>query len=743
MSQDSRRLAIEQLQQGMHQQRAGQVSLALSHYQRAAKLDPNHPQAWYMLGMCALHSGNLALAAKHLRTCLSIDANSAEAHNSLGVVLRRSNRHDEAIAEFRNALELRENYANAAYNLGLSLESTQHLGDAESAFRQALRGNESDFNANNALGTLLHRMQRPDEAVAYLRNARRVQPDNAHVNGTLARVLVDLAHAHEALGYAQTATAIEPAVAAWWAARGRAERLVHDVGAAIVSLRRAIALAPEDWISRCELGLALAEAGEIEESRNLLSSTRVGLHVAERLRWTVLLSLPSVYVDEAHVDAERERYARGLDDIATHLHLETPEQRGYALEAARGVAPFQLDYQARDNTALHCRFGDLITRVAQAAVPARAQALPWRACAHGGRIRVGILSSHLMNHTVSRYFRQLLAALDTQRFEVTVWYSGETRDFSTEYIATRVARFEQVGGDVLRHADRVVAAQLDALIYPEIGMDPFHHLLGALRLAPVQCVLYGHPATSGLATIDYFIGADALEPADAQEHYREKLVRLPGLGTLPQRPEAPGDGRWLDAFADNAPLALCLQNHLKLPPAFDAVLARIAQRSGARMGFFIRNSGVAERFRQRIQTAFQALGLDPAQTLRFLPSQDYPSYLGAVARATLILDTPGFSGGATSLDAFHVGAPVLTWKQSMARGRQTAGMLAMMGIDGLVANDAQDYIDKAVKLIADAPQRESLRQRILDHNHVLFDGVGVIAALEDFLDVATRQAASI
>ncbi|MFT3789838.1 MAG: tetratricopeptide repeat protein [Rudaea sp.] len=741
MNADPKRLAAEQLQQGIARQRTGQSAAALSHFQRAAKLDPANAQTWHLLGVCALQTGNPALAAKHFRTCLKLEPGSAETHNNLGVVLRRLGRHAEAIESFRAALAIRPDHASASYNLGLSLEALNVPGEAEKMYRQALRTRANDFNAANALGSLLHRTGRSEEALPLLRLARQLQPDNAHANGTLAQALIERARAREALGHAQTATALEPVFAPWWAVRGRAERLVHDVGAAIVSLRRAIELAPDDWISRCELGLALAEAGEIEESRTLLTTMQVGEQVAERLRWTVLLSLPSVYADEAGIGAERERYARGLDEIDANLRLDTPAQRHYACEAACGVAPFQLDYQARDNTALHGRFGDIVTRVMHAAAPRLAQPCEWRARAHAGRIRVGIVSSHLMHHTVSRYFRKLIAGLNPARFEVRVWYSGETRDFSTEYIGARVAAFEQVGEDVLSSAQRIRAVQLDALIYAEIGMDPRHHVLGALRLAPVQAVLYGHPATSGLANIDYFLGADALEPENAQAHYCEKLVRLPALGTVPERPPAAGDGAWLDAFAGAGPITLCLQNHLKLAPSFDAVLARIAQRSGARIGFFVRNTGVAQRFRRRIEATFAAHGLDPARALAFLPAKKHEDYLGAVARATLILDTPGFSGGATSLDAFSAGAPVLTWKGAMARGRQTQGMLALMGVDGLIAADDDDYVDKAVALLADESHRAALRAQILARNAVLFEDNGVVAALEDFLDAATRQAA--
>lgn len=738
MNMDSKRLAVEQLQQGIAKQRTGQFSAAQSHYQRAAKLDPANPQTWHLLGVCALQAGNLALAAKHFRSSLERNPRSAETHNNLGVVLRRMGKPAESIDAFRAALAERAQYVEAVYNLGLSHDALGAAAAAEQAWRQALHWRPNDRNALGALGDLLRRNGRLDEAVPLLLQARRLDPDSAHANGVLAQTLVDLGRAREALAYAQAAAALEPAAAPWWATLGRTERLLHNVEAAIAALRKAIAIAPDDWASRCELGFALAEAGEIEESRTLLANTPAAERIAERLRWTVLLSLPSVYADDTEVDAERTRFARGLDDIAANLRLDTPAQRQYAYEAACGVVPFQLDYQARDNTALHCRFGDIVTRVMHAAAPPLAQPCEWRARAHGGRVRVGIVSSHLMHHTVSRYFRQLLAGLDLKRFDVRVWYSGETRDFSTAYIAERVAAFEQISEDALLSAQRIRAAQLDALIYPEIGMDPRHQVLGALRLAPVQCALYGHPATTGLAAIDHFLSADALEPNNAQEHYREYLVRLPGLGTIPERPPAAGDGRWLDAYTDGAPIALCLQNHLKLLPPFDAVLAQIAQRSGARIGFFVRNSGVAQRFRRRIEAAFAAHGPDPAQALAFLPSKDHATYLGAVARATLILDTPGFSGGATSLDAFSAGAPVLTWQGTMARGRQTAGMLAMMGVEGLVATDDIDYVDKAVALLANESHRAALRTQILERNAVLFEGTGVIAALEDFLDSTTR-----
>jgi predicted O-linked N-acetylglucosamine transferase (SPINDLY family) len=269
-------------------------------------------------------------------------------------------------------------------------------------------------------------------------------------------------------------------------------------------------------------------------------------------------------------------------------------------------------------------------------------------------------------------------------------------------------------------------------------MDPRHHVLGAMRLAPVQCLLYGHPMTSGLPNMDYFLSGVELEPENGQAHYREKLMLLPGIGAAPVRPPPLGADGPLGAGTAEQCSLLCLQNHLKLPPSFDRTLAAIAAQTGARIGFFTRNAGVGLRFRQRIEAAFRQQGLDPSRALTFLPKTKHEDFLQTVQNADLILDTPGFSGGATSLDAFSVGAPVLAWETNMARGRQTAAMLRLLDAADLIASNEDDYVAGAVALCRDPDRRADLRMRIRTHVDRLFDGKASIDAFAAFLESVAR-----
>ncbi|TLY49542.1 MAG: tetratricopeptide repeat protein [Gammaproteobacteria bacterium] len=298
MSADDKRLAIEQLQKGIIQHRAGQLSLAQSHYQRAAKLDPSNASTWHLLGVCALQGGNLPVAAKHLRACIKLSPGFAEAHNNLGVALRRMGRHAESVGAFRGALDARERYVEAAYNLGLAYEANGKLVEAEKTYRQGLSWRVDDPHIALALGNLLRHFGRFEEALPLLQLARGAQAGSAQANGSLAELLVELGRGREAIAYAQTATSLQPDRAMWWSILGVAERLRHNIDGAVVALRKAAALAPDDADISAELGLTLAESGDIEVARETLARVRPDTRHGERLRWARLLSLPSVYRDE-------------------------------------------------------------------------------------------------------------------------------------------------------------------------------------------------------------------------------------------------------------------------------------------------------------------------------------------------------------------------------------------------------------------------------------------------------------
>jgi protein O-GlcNAc transferase len=733
MSADAKRLALEELQKGLQRMRVGDISRARSHFQRAVKLDSQNADAWHSLGIVQLQLGVRALAIKAFRTSVELRPSFADAHNELGKALLGDDKASEAIRSFQNALRFRENHVDAKFHLSRALESIGELTAAERGYRQTLAMRSNHVEAMVGLGNLLRRTQRFPEAIAMFESARHLSPADASIANSHARALCDAGRSLEAVAVARNAVALQADNSENWTTLGAAQRQIRDNDSAIESFRHAIKLDQSNSTTTLELAYVLYDAGDTEAARTAWKTTRAPAGLGERVRWMHALSLPAIYRDNDDVDEARRRFADGLSELNDGLKLDSKTAINAAVDAASSVAPFFLHYQPRDNTELQCQFGDLVTRVITRAAPRLVDACDWTLRSRN-RTRVGIVSAHLMDHTVSRYFRTMIAGLDRQRFEVHVWYTGGTLDASTAAIAANVDSFVDTRIDVLSLAHEIRAAKLDVLVYPEIGMDSKHQALASLRLAPIQCALYGHPATSGLANVDYFLSGDAIEPANAQSQYRERLIRLPGIGARPSRPPPIGDGTWYEETARERPVLLCTQNFIKLIPDFDNVLAKIAAETGVCIGFFARNPLLMRRFRDRIENVFVSHGLNAERHLTFIPAKKHEDYLAGLAKTPMVLDSPWFSGGATSLDAIHVGTPIVAWEGTMLRGRQTAAMLTLIGLSESVALNEGEYVNTCVALLRDNDRRAAIREATQARQSILFDDDRPVKAFAEFLE---------
>jgi predicted O-linked N-acetylglucosamine transferase (SPINDLY family) len=265
-------------------------------------------------------------------------------------------------------------------------------------------------------------------------------------------------------------------------------------------------------------------------------------------------------------------------------------------------------------------------------------------------------------------------------------------------------------------------------------MDPMTARLASLRLAPVQVASWGHPETTGMPTIDYYLSASGLEPEGAQAHYTERLVLLPNLGCSFDRmafqpASTPG------ATADE-PLLVCPGMPFKYAPQHDWVLAEIARRIGAcRFLFFSHGKGeLTGKLAERLKMAFRKRGLDFERHVVFLPWQAPAAFLGWLRRADVYLDTLGFSGFNTALFAVEAGLPIVTREGRFLRGRLASGILKRLETDELVARDEAGYVELAVRLVQDAAYRKNVAARLRGRSSRLYNDPAPLRALEQFLE---------
>ena len=333
-----------------------------------------------------------------------------------------------------------------------------------------------------------------------------------------------------------------------------------------------------------------------------------------------------------------------------------------------------------------------------------------------------------------------IGPLDRKRFRVFGYYTGQSADAQTGIAKSMCERFVQGRSTIEEWRQEILADALDILIYPEVGMDPVAAQLAALRLAPVQCNSWGHPTTSGFPTMDYFLSSDLMEPENGQDHYTERLVRLPNLGIY-YEPAAPQITQTSNRPQPGPVQFWCGQATPKYLPQYDEVFARIAKQAGDCRFVFVESqvsASVTAQFRARLATAFSAAGLDPSQYCQFLPRMNESEFSAALGQCDIFLDSIGWSGCNSTLESLPYDIPIVTVPGEMMRGRHSMAILKMMGVTSTIANTVDDYVAVAARLARDPSERAQLKAQIAAGKHKLYRDSSVIAALEEFLKMAVQ-----
>ncbi|WP_242151478.1 tetratricopeptide repeat protein [Sphingomonas sp. BAUL-RG-20F-R05-02] len=651
----------ELLGAALRHHQSGQLDAAEQGYRAVLAIEPRHADALHLLGVIAHQRGDNDNARRLIADAIAQNDRVAAFHNNLGNVLVQLGRHSEAGTAYARAVQLQPAHAEAHAGLAGALAHQGELPAALAAIDRAITLRPHDAGKHVNRGNILAAMGSGEAAIASYRRAIELD--------------AKLPAAHNNLGLAL------------------AKR--EDFSGAVHCYRHAITIAPDHADAYLNLGNALQEigdaAGAADAYRAMLSRWPDRADARLALAMTAIPMMPRT-ADAAA--ATPGAFAAALDDLAAWA-----SRAPTGLHAVAGTSqPFYLAYRNGDVTAPLRQYGDLV------ATPAPAS--PRHASPGDGRIRLAIVSAQVRDHPVWRIIlKGLLTHLDRSRFAVTLYHLGTMSDAQTKWAANTVDHFVTGARPATAWQAVIAQDQPDIILYPEVGMDAVTGALAAKRLAPVQAAFWGHPITTGLPTIDLFFSGAALEAADADQHYRERLVRLPRTGVCldwhagpaePWRgpPRSPGTVRF----------AIC-QQPIKFDPADDALLARIARDAGACEFWFVmphRQRWAGEQLIERLRASFAQAGLDPDSYIKTTEWMTAPAFNGFLDAMHVYLDCPAFSGFTTALQALQRGLPIVTLEGRFLRQRLAAGLLRDLGVPEGIATSPDEYVARATGWAAQA-----------------------------------------
>ncbi len=718
-------------------QQQGNLPAAIERYQQALALKPDYIDAHYNLAYAFQQQGNLPGAIQQYQQVLVLNPNDFQAHGNLAYAFQQQSQIEAAIVHYQQAIALRPDVPEIHYNLANIFRQQNQLEAAITHYQLALALNPNFSDAYFQLGMSLHASRQHEEAIVCFQQALALNPNFSDAYYNLGNALFERGRYDQAIIKYQQALALDPHSLDTYLKLGWALLHLSQYEQAANCFQQASILHPDHAEVYQKLGFALAGQNKVDEAIGCFQKALQLQSDLVAAYWQSQLILPILYDSQQQISIWRQRFCRGLNNLIQQTTLDTPEGIKRALTGLTGSATtFYLSYQGLNDRAVQRKYGKFVHRVISAIYPQWATPVPMPELSNTGKIRIGYLSAHFRGHTVAFLTFGWLKNSDRQNFEIYTYHIGYKADVISEQFRSCSDNFYHIYGSLNAVCEQVIADQLHILVFTDIGMDPLTTYIAGLRLAPVQCMAWGHPVTSGLPTIDYFLSSELMEPENGQAHYCEKLIRLPNISICYEKALVPEPTKTREYFQlrQDAVVYLCCQSLFKYLPQFDYIFANIAQRFPQAQFAFISHqvTAITSQFQARLERSFANLGLRYEDYCVVLPRLERIDYFNLNSLSDIFLDTFSWSGGNTTLEAIASGLPVVTSPGEFMRSRHAYGILKMMGVTQTIAQDEAEYVEIAVRLGLDADWRQDIVQKIHERQSFLYNDTACITALESF-----------
>jgi predicted O-linked N-acetylglucosamine transferase (SPINDLY family) len=335
----------------------------------------------------------------------------------------------------------------------------------------------------------------------------------------------------------------------------------------------------------------------------------------------------------------------------------------------------------------------------------------------GRRVKLGLVSADFHHqHPVNIFMQPVLRELDRSKFELFVYFVGDSHDEQTAMARSRTEHWVEVGAfNSTQLAKRIDADEVDVLL-DMAGHTSQHRMqLFAQRAAPVQMTYLGYPGSTGVPNMDFIVGDEVVTPKGCESLYSEQVLRLPGTVFCFAPEEDYAYPKFKTADAKRTLTFGSFNNVPKLTPRTLKLWARVlAAVPDSRL--VLKAPSFSDEAAKRIfGERLQGLGVDLSR-VEFRGPVGLTDMMAEYADIDIALDPVPYNGGTTSLQAMWMGVPVLTQMGAHFVSRMGASFMTAAGLPEWVAQDDDDYVAIAKRMASDRKAllalKKGLRERL-------------------------------
>ena len=326
------------------------------------------------------------------------------------------------------------------------------------------------------------------------------------------------------------------------------------------------------------------------------------------------------------------------------------------------------------------------------------------------KIKVGYVSGDFKRHSVSYFIEGILHFHNREKFEVFCYSDVVKEDVITEKIQAMDLTFRKIKplSDIETY-NLIKADEIDILI--DLGGHTGKRLqVFAYRSAPVQITYLGYGNTSGLKNMDFRIVDTITDKEDSLAS--EELIRLkrPFIAFCP--PENSADIIETPAIENGYVTFGSFNNLPKLTDEVLRLWMRILKKVQKSKIVLKTRAFVDGKIKNSMLQKFTSRGIDPERIILLGYESTLDDHLLNYQKIDIALDPFPYNGTTTTCEALHMGVPVICLQGNTHIARVSASILEYSGLGSLVAEDKNEYVNKAVELASNINFLNSLHLKV-------------------------------
>ena len=626
--------------------------------------------------------------------------NNTDFLNILGVIFLETEKYLEAEKIFKSILDFKPNSFEAYYNLGFLNQKLLNFNKALHYYLQANIINKNNYSLLNKIALIYLKIEDVNLSIKFYNQSLKVNNVNVEAYNNLGRIYLDyFGDINLAIHNFSSAIKIVPQADYLHRNLGRAYKIAGVFDKAKISLNTSIVLNPKYSEAYWDLGDVHAQLHEYRDAKeNLFQALELDQKFNKNNNnYKILRAIGSYYMrvrdyNNAVVFFEKslaikKDYSDSYSNLLfTYNYLEQSSKNKYIKTLnnfSANTKKFNLDSQLK------------IIKNSQE------------------KLNIGFVSGDFVDHPVGYFLEKTLLELK-DKVNLFAYSNSFSETELTKDIKKYFFKWNVIMGK--RSEDIINLIRNDKIdILFDLSGHTKNNILPLFenRLAPIQVAWIGYLASTGLSNMDYLISDRVICSEDNEEFFTENLWKMPNIWNCYSSPNfvteinktAPFERRGFVTFGS-------FNNYLKYNDNLIKTWSSILGNINNSKILLIYNGIDSSEIRQSIINDYLKFGVSEDKII-LKGFKERKDLLEMYNDVDIALDPFPYNGGSTSFEASWMGCPLLTKKGKTFLSRCGESININLNMREMIAEDEQDYINKAVQIADNKEILLNLRKKLL------------------------------